>query len=532
MLRLHKNEYQFEHPPGAYNINQSDLINYDQNTNLYEYKLTHLISQHENIYPDQIMFTSGGLGGIEFIVSHLLDNKTNTIHFTTPTYSSFENYVKHKYSDRYVSKQIYFDKTTTPFIFDIKPNDVVYICNPNNPTGTVWDNNDIIKFMALNPDVKIILDEVYIDYANFKSMTFNTPIYKNLYIIKSFSKSYGLAGIRLGYIVSDKSNIMHIKTLYNTHHVTDLARAHGIRVYENIEYYRKQIYIHNNVRSYLCHTLSEHKIINVECQTNFILIYIGENINKLIDIWEKENIYVRNMLVYGFSGWIRITVPQVPFIDKILTNKHLIDTKPPLEWHFQNVYRMKELVQLTQVAIKILNDNKIPYWISDGTLLGYVRNKEILKWDDDVDLSMLETDIPLLLELESSFADVGLLLCKNRFGVYWQIRKQINVPIEEYYKSPEYKEDPNIDIFIYRTKDDILINTDERFTVDPNRKQDALAYMNMTYDDVFPLKKSHINNICVNIPQRSKKIIDTSVPGHDEFIRIKQGESFLEYTRI
>lgn len=530
MSRLHKNEYQFEHSPEVLglNVTGSDLVNYDEKTSFLEAELCKLIGKEDLIASDQIMFTSGGLGAIEYIVPYLVQG--NTIHSITPTYSSFESCAK---QFKYKFTQIHFDKTCSPFLFEPVSGDVVYICNPNNPTGTKWDPKEIVEFADSHPNVTILVDEVYIDYSTTDSVTKHANSYKNIYIIKSFSKSYGLAGIRLGYLISDANNIQAIKKLYNPHHVTDFARKFGLAVYQSLGYYKKQIILNNQNRTLLCNILDEMDITNIDCDTNFILMYIGPQVDTFIERLTEGDTYVRNMLVYGFPGWIRCTVPRkIKRLSNLIQNNiELIDKNIPLEFMYQDAYRMHKLLKLTTLVSQILNKFNIPYWISDGTLLGYVRDKSILKWDDDVDFSMMESDIYKLTKLEHEFAKVGLLLCKNRFGVYWQIRSQINLSIEEYYKSPQYKEDPNIDIFIYYIKDGKMVNTDDRFQVNKTRKPDALTYMDMMCCDVFPITRGYLNNIPVNIPQYPTLIIKNSIPNYDTTIRVKHRQSFLEYQR-
>lgn len=79
---------------------------------------------------------------------------------------------------------------------------LVYICNPNNPTGKIISNEEIIDFAKLNKDINIIIDESNIEFSNQKSLLTN-EYPKNILVLKSFSKAYGLANLRIGYMVCE-----------------------------------------------------------------------------------------------------------------------------------------------------------------------------------------------------------------------------------------------------------------------------------------------------------------------------------------
>jgi hypothetical protein len=448
---------------------------------------------------------------------------------TVPTYSAVERHVKNAGSSM---KQIniYYDQYCDTTVFGrVEQNHVFYICNPNNPTGTLWSTNDIVKFCEKYPNL-VIVDEVYIDFADIESIIPWTSKLKNLIVIRSFSKAYGLAGLRLGYVVSNMYTILYLKTKYEHMHVTDIAKHYGIAVMNSLSHYKNNIDILTKNKQKISDKLKELGIFHINTRTNFMMIYVNDT-DSVIDYLNDWGFIVRNMFKdYSIDRFIRINIP--PSVDRLLTcfesqESEYFTKSIPLESFYTPLIYMMRLTNLLERAMSVLNANNIPYWISDGTLLGYGRNKSIIKWDIDVDISILESEEYQLLAIQDELESMGLCLIKNRFGVYWQIRNinEVMQPLDIFYKSKEYKECPNIDIFMYRVDGDKLINTDSRFVYNnPNIGKDAMVYMIYGLKDIFPTIKSKINNISVNIPRYTDRILTKSIGDYHNDIRIDRGK--------
>lgn len=538
MLRLHKNEYQFEHSDlvKSLSINDNLLKYYDELKNDDELKLK--ISQFCDVNPKNIMLTAGGISAIECLFRNLLSSENKLI-AVKPTYSAIKRHA-HKLGVSIEWVDINYDKTCKTNIFNVGHGDSVYICNPNNPNGTLWDVNDLANFCQKNNENNVIIDEVYIDFAQseIKSMSQFVNKLNNLYVIRSFSKAYGLAGVRLGYIISSACNINKLSKNYESMHVTDIAKMYGIAIMDSLDFYNQKIKECIQKKAIISDKLRELNIHHIDSHTNFIMVYIdNDHKNSLINCLKENGILVRDMWEdYKIDKFIRINIPDViePMMN-IFTRFKMQKNKPPLEILFTNTSYMCELIDLLKNATDILNHHNIPYWISDGTLLGYARNRKILKWDYDVDFSMLKRDEYQLLCISEDLEKNRLCLIKNRFNVYWQIRpkKYVTEPIEDFYKSDNYKNTPTIDIFIYEIEENYpnrLINTDERFRIENKQEEDAYVYMEYNLEDIFPTFKSTLNSISVNIPKEYNSILITSLgEDYQDNVVIKKNDKIYEY---
>ena len=117
--------------------------------------------------------------------------------------------------------------------------DVIFICNPNNPDGTIFSKNELITFFKEKPETTFVIDEAYIEFTNtIESVVSLTKEYKNLIVVRSLTKTFTIPGLRLGYIVS---NILTIKALLAKKmpwSVNSLAIKAGEYIFKNYEIFQ------------------------------------------------------------------------------------------------------------------------------------------------------------------------------------------------------------------------------------------------------------------------------------------------------
>ena len=200
--------------------------------------------------------------------------------------------------------------------------------------------------------------------------------------------------------------------------------------------------------------------------------------------------------------------------DTILINKNDINQfKTP-----NNI--IKKLKKLLIRLIKLLDMLNIKWWADSGTLLGLIRHKSIIPWDDDIDLGILFSDEYKIYNNFDLFEKNNLRIRKNRTGVYWQI---------DILSHDKKLNDIHIDLFLYKynvssdkvSSDKILYNTDPRFSMPDIESGHCNMYYK--YDDLFPLIKKKFYNFDINCPKNYDKIL-TNCIGKDylETIIIKK----------
>ena len=175
---------------------------------------------------------------------------------------------------------------------------IVYICNPNNPTGIYVSSKKIVEF-AKQIDSTIIVDESSIDFTNKKSILDYKKIPNNLIVLKSFSKAYGLANLRIGYMCC--SSEFEKKYINNTtiNEYSGLSVSFAIKMLDNYEYVLKNIELINKEKTKIINQLKKMGIETIKSDSNTIMSktivdeqLINELFNEdisLIKVYDEDN---------------------------------------------------------------------------------------------------------------------------------------------------------------------------------------------------------------------------------------------------
>ena len=197
---------------------------------------------------------------------------------------------------------------------------LIYICNPNNPTGTICEREELIKFVTKIPKNTIVLiDEAYLDFTKQQSLCNLINDKKNIIITKTFSKIYGLAGARIGYAIANKTLIDNLANLQsNTNNsVSVVSKLAAMASLKDNKFVTDCFMLNKNAREY---TINELKKLNCECissSTNFIYFSLAKY-NK--DYFKQlENNTIEGGRIYEEQGkWTRITVGTMDEMKKFI----------------------------------------------------------------------------------------------------------------------------------------------------------------------------------------------------------------------
>ena len=197
---------------------------------------------------------------------------------------------------------------------------LVYICNPNNPTGTVCEREELIEFLTkISQNTIVLIDEAYLEFTKQQSISNIVNLNKNIIITKTFSKIYGLAGARIGYAIANKTIIDNLASLQsNTNNsVSVLSKLAAIASLKDDKFVSNCYLLNENVRQY---TISELKKLNCECissNTNFIYFSLAKYNKDYFKQLEDNNI--EGGRIYEEQGkWTRITVGKMDEMKKFI----------------------------------------------------------------------------------------------------------------------------------------------------------------------------------------------------------------------
>ncbi len=191
---------------------------------------------------------------------------------------------------------------------------MVLICNPNNPTGVTNSAVEMQHFLARVPDnVLVVVDEAYIEYAtrtDFPDMIAEIRNgRKNILVLRTFAKIYGLAGLRLGYAVADPDMLDYISRARPVFDVNCLAMVAGVAALTDTAHVTASQLHANQSRAYFQHELTTLGLIPYASETNFIAVPVGGegSDTQIVRAMAERGIAINGLGAWGLPGVIRIS---------------------------------------------------------------------------------------------------------------------------------------------------------------------------------------------------------------------------------
>lgn len=189
---------------------------------------------------------------------------------------------------------------------------IIYVDNPMNPIGTMATKGEVTRFMENVPDdVLIVFDEAYYEYVNQENFP-NTLKFveaaKNVIVLRTFSKLYGLAGFRIGYCIAKEGFIEAIKKVNPPFSVNRFAQIGASAALEDKEHIRKTKEMNEVGKKFLYEHLERMSVFYIPSQTNFVTIDLKTDAERISKGLQKKGVIVRTLTMYGKPTFIRVTI--------------------------------------------------------------------------------------------------------------------------------------------------------------------------------------------------------------------------------
>jgi histidinol-phosphate aminotransferase len=189
---------------------------------------------------------------------------------------------------------------------------VIYLANPNNPTGTAFGAAEFEKFLARVPEnVCVVLDEAYFHYAARKDIPHSNEVFKahaNLLTLRTFSKVYGLAGLRIGYALGSETLVAAMNKVRTPFNVSGIAQAAALAAVDDKEHVQRCVESNLRERTRLTAALRELGFLAVDSETNFVFVDLGMDAAPLCEELLHRGVIVRPLAWMNLPKAVRISV--------------------------------------------------------------------------------------------------------------------------------------------------------------------------------------------------------------------------------
>jgi len=322
-----------------FGIEPKDIVKLASNENPYgcSIKVQHAVGEilsHMALYPDDSMIKlkdalsnrfevehenliigSGSDQVIEFIM-HAKADENAKILINSVTFAMYEIYAKHVGAEVVRTKSQKHDLDEFYELYKKKNPDVIFLCTPNNPTGDAIDTQEMLNFLEkIDSDTLVVVDGAYMEYAAFKDASKSVrpkeliEKFENVIYLGTFSKAYGLGGMRVGYGIADSKIIKELYKLRPPFNITTLSLEAASVAVEDVDFVNESIALNFEEMKRYEEFAKEQKIDIIESYTNFVTLCFDNNINstQLADKLLRRGMIVRDLSGYKMNA-IRVTV--------------------------------------------------------------------------------------------------------------------------------------------------------------------------------------------------------------------------------
>ncbi len=311
VIKIASNENPYGASPKIKDV-LKNIIHYNIYPDNYVTELRKSLANELNVPENYLLFGNGSVEIIQML-SRILLEKGDNIVTELPSFSSY-------FSEAMIQdvniKTISFENDynfNLDKMLDIvdKNTKIVYLTNPNNPLGTILRKEELINFINQVPkEVLIVVDEAYFEFVRDKEYISAIELiknYKNVCVLRTFSKAYGLAALRIGYIVANSDIITELEKVRVPFNVSTISQMCALIALEEKDYMKSSVdKIHNTI-DFLYEKLDKANIEYIKTQANFIMINLKQDSKLIVYEMLKRGVIVRD----GFplmDTWIRVSI--------------------------------------------------------------------------------------------------------------------------------------------------------------------------------------------------------------------------------
>ncbi|RHW39312.1 histidinol-phosphate transaminase [Lysinibacillus yapensis] len=323
VVKLASNENPYGFSPKVKAFLNGDDTNHAIYPDGYAQNLRTAVANHLNVAEKQLLFGNGSDDLIAIVTRALLYPGVNTV-MATPSFSQYQHNAEIEGAEvRQVPlKDGKHDLDAMLAAIDEKTS-IVWVCNPNNPTGTIVNDEELQNFIEKVPsDVLIVLDEAYFEYVNspeYKDTLHYVNEYPNVLIMRTFSKAYGLASFRVGYAIGNEGIIAKLDPVRAPFNNTVLSHKVAIIALQDQAFIEECKTKNEEGKKQYSAFCEKHGLNIYPSQTNFVLFEVKADSDVVFTEMMKRGFIIRSGNALSSPGYIRVTIGTEEQNDKFLS---------------------------------------------------------------------------------------------------------------------------------------------------------------------------------------------------------------------
>lgn len=322
VVKLASNENPFGSSPKVKELLHSDSTNHAIYPDGYAQNLRTAVANYLGVEENELIFGNGSDDLIAIITRALLYPGVNTV-MADPSFSQYWHNAEIEGAEvrKVPCKNGVHDLDAMLAAIDEKTS-VVWVCNPNNPTGTIVAGEELAAFIEKVPsDVLIVLDEAYIEYVTSEAHKPTLHFFRereNVILLRTFSKAYGLASFRVGYGIAQASTIAKLDPVRAPFNNTILSQQVAIAALEDQDFINNCVQTNEAGKQQYYTWCEQRGMKYFPSETNFVLFEVKADSQVVFEELMKRGFIIRSGSALGIPGYIRVTVGTTEQNEKFL----------------------------------------------------------------------------------------------------------------------------------------------------------------------------------------------------------------------
>ncbi len=314
VVKLASNENCFGPSPKALAAVRKSLTGVNRYPDASSFYLKKRMARFLKVKEDELIFGNGSDEIIGLAVRTFVNDGDEVV-IAKPTFLIYE------ISSQLHNAAIKLVPLTKDFKYDLRAmkaaisdkTKIIFIANPDNPTGTYVTKKELDEFFKDLPEnVIVFLDEAYFEFADFSYNDYPNGLdylkRPGVIVSRSFSKVYGLAGLRIGYGISSPAIISYMERVRDPFNVNILAQVAACAAIDDKAFVKKTLSHVEKEKKKFYSVFAKMKLRYVESATNFVLVDVERDCKEVFERLLREGVIVRDMKAWGLDSFIRVTI--------------------------------------------------------------------------------------------------------------------------------------------------------------------------------------------------------------------------------